>query len=70
MSKLLALLIQAFLAMLTPELLKKFADMILDFAEEYVLGTASTVDDAIILPICELIRKTFDIPDDDQDPAK
>jgi len=69
MAKLLSLLIQAFLAMLTPELLKKFADMVLDFAEEYVLGTASTVDDAIILPICDLIRKTFGIPDDDEKPG-
>lgn len=49
-----------------PDLLKKFADMVLDFAEEFVLGTASTVDDAIILPICELIRKTFNIPDEDE----
>ena len=67
MKQLLMLLIQAFLALLTPELLKKFADMVLDFAEDYVTGTASDIDDALVLPLCETIRKVFDIPDDDEE---
>lgn len=64
-AQLFTLLLQALMSILTPELLKKFADMVLDFAEDYVLGTKSTVDDAIVLPICALIRKTFDVPDND-----
>jgi len=67
-TQLFTLLIQALLSVLSPELLKKFADMVLDFAEDYVLGTKSTIDDAIVLPICALIRKTFDIPDSDEIP--
>jgi len=51
--------------MLTPDLIKKFADMVLDFVEDYVLGTASTVDDKIMIPICTAIRSAFDIPDND-----
>lgn len=58
-------LITVFMSILTPELLKSFADMVLDFAENYVEGTKSTVDDKIVLPICATIRAAFDIPDDD-----
>ena len=60
---LLAQLIKVLMAMLTPELMKKFADMVLDFVENYVEGTKSTVDDKIVLPLCSLIRTTFDIKD-------
>lgn len=56
-------LIDILLTMLTPELLKTFADKILDFAEDYVIGTKSEIDDALILPLCSLIRLTFNIPD-------
>lgn len=64
--QLFGLLIQAFLSMLDPDLLRKFGDTVLDFAEDYVLGTASKIDDKVILPICDLIRKTFNIPDNDE----
>jgi hypothetical protein len=65
-AQILTALIEVLLRVLTPELLKKFADMVvLDFAEKFVLGTASTVDDAIVLPLCKLIRNTFGIPDND-----
>ena len=60
---LLTQLIKSIMLMLTPDLLKKFADTVLDFVEAYVKGTKSTVDDNIILPLCSLIRKTFDIKD-------
>ncbi len=62
---LLSKLIGVLIGMLTPALLKSFADRVLDFAEDYVLGTKSTLDDRAVLPICKMIRVTFDIPDDD-----
>lgn len=62
-AQLISMLISALLSMLTPELLKKFVDTVLDFAENYVIGTASTIDDKIVLPICNMIRSTFDIPE-------
>lgn len=46
-------------------LLKELADMILDFCENKVLRSASKVDDALVLPICAMIRGGFNIPDDD-----
>lgn len=65
MSQVLIMLMNAVLGMLTPELLKKFADMLLDFCENFVLGSASPVDDKIVLPLCAAIRAAFDIPDND-----
>ena len=65
-NKLLTTLISMTLSMLTPELLKQFADMFLDFIEDYVLGTKSKVDDAVILPMIGMIRQTYDIPDDQE----
>jgi len=47
------------------EELAVFADMILDFCEDYVLGTASKIDDALVLPVCNLIRSVANIPDND-----
>jgi hypothetical protein len=64
-AKLIVKVISMLLSLLTPELLKAFADMVLDFAEECVIGTASKVDDKLILPICDLLRAAFDIPDND-----
>jgi len=64
-SKLIIQAITMLLTLLTPELLKKMADMVLDFIENQVEGSASTVDDAIILPICETIRAAFGIEDND-----
>ena len=58
-------LIKVIMSMLTPELMRRFADMVLDFVENYVEGTKSTVDDRIVLPICNLIRTTFDIEDNE-----
>jgi len=64
-SKMIGVLISMLMKTLTPELLKSFADMALDFVEEKVKGTKSPVDDAIVLPICSMIRSAFDVPDKD-----
>jgi len=57
--------LQMLMAVMTPELMKIFADKILDFLEDYVLGTKSTVDDALILPAVASIRNAFGISDND-----
>lgn len=67
--KLITSIIQALLSILTPELVGKFADMALDFVENQVKGSKSTVDDAIVLPLCETIRASFGIADNDPDPG-
>ncbi len=64
-AKLIMWLVEMLLGFLSAERLKEFADMLLDFVENYVTGSKSTVDDALVLPLCGKIREAFDIPDDD-----
>lgn len=64
---LIGMLIPLLLSSLTPPLIKDFADTALDFIEEKVLGTASKIDDALVLPVCNMIRNAFEIPDDDEE---
>ena len=59
-------LMNVFLSMLTPDLIKQFLDVVLDFAEDYVEGSKSTVDDRLLLPLLTQIRVTLDIPDNDE----
>ncbi len=50
----------------TPELIKEFADIFLDWIERIVLGSASKVDDRIVLPTIAMIRTVYDFPDNDE----
>lgn len=62
-------LVQALLNELSkhaPDLVMGLADKVLDFCEEKVLGSESQADDAVVLPICKMIRDTFNIPDEDE----
>jgi len=45
--------------------LKKFADWIIDIAEEAIANSETTMDDKFALPAIRAFRVTFDIPDDD-----
>lgn len=57
-------LIGVVLSLMTPDLIKSFADLVLDWVEDAVLGSKSTVDDALVLPLCETIRKAMGIQED------
>jgi len=63
---LITMLINLVLQMLTPDLLKKFADMVLDFIEDSVADSSNKWDDVTILPMCTVIRATFGIEDNDE----
>jgi hypothetical protein len=41
----------------------KFIDSMLDSAKAFVSRTDNTLDDKIIVPLCDSIRKNFNIPD-------
>ncbi len=68
-AKIIQYVVSILLGLLTPEMLKKFVDMLLDFIENTVAGTTTDIDDKLLLPLCDLIRTTFNIPDNDQPPA-
>lgn len=63
--KILGTLIPVLLSMLSPEELKAIADKGLDFLEDFATNSETSLDDKVILPICKMIRTTFDIPDND-----
>lgn len=64
-AKIVTTLIGLILKTLTPEMLKSFADMLLDWVEDAVENSENKIDDATILPLCAMIRSAFDIPDND-----
>lgn len=64
---LLSRLVEVLISLLTPDVLKKFVDTVLDFIEDYVAGTETDMDDRIILPLVKAVRITFDIPDNDNE---
>jgi len=66
-----ALILQQLLAIMitymeryAPDLLKAALDKLLDFIEDTVVSSDNKADDAIVLPICRMMRETFEIPDD------
>jgi len=64
-AKMIEMLLGFVLKQLSPDQLKEFGDMALDFIENKVQASESKLDDALVLPICNMIRSTFDIPDGD-----
>jgi len=59
--EILSALVRVLITLLTPELLKSFAGIILKFARDFVLGTASDIDDMLVIPMIDLVERTFDI---------
>ena len=47
------------------EILKTLADKFLDIIEDFVHKTETELDDKIVGRACQLVRATFDIPDND-----
>lgn len=46
--------------------IKIWIDSLLDKIEERVAASPNKFDDATILPLCNLIRKQLNVPDNDQ----
>lgn len=65
MLKVLTYLMPALLKLLKPEILKSAIDAMLDKIESAVEGSENKVDDAMVLPLCKVIRESFNIPDND-----
>jgi len=53
---------------LNPEMFKVIVDKLLDFVEDAVADSGTQIDDMVVLPLIDLIRVTFDIPDNDIEP--
>jgi len=65
LANLIGRLVSALIAMLPKDIAKKAVDALLDKIEDAVAASATPIDDKIVLPLCKLIRDSFDIPDED-----
>lgn len=53
------------LGQLKPEMLREAVDKVLDYFEEKIADSETETDDALLLPLIDVIRGAFNIPDDD-----
>jgi len=58
-------LIEILISMIKPEKVEKLADKALDWCEEAVKRSDNEYDDAIIIPLLNIIREAFEIKDND-----
>ena len=65
MLKVLTYLLPGLLKVLSPEVLRKAVDAMLDVVEDAVADSTNVLDDTVVLPLCKLIRSTFNVPDND-----
>ena len=66
MVKIIVSLIPHLLAMLPKDIVKSGIDKLLDVVEDAVEKSETQLDNAMVLPICKLIRTSLDIPDNDE----
>jgi len=58
-AKAIEILIAMLVKMFDPELMEKFAENLISWVESEVVGSASKLDDAIVLPLCAAVRHAF-----------
>jgi len=68
MEKLVIYAISLILRELTPELIKKLLDQMLDYLEDLDLAEDSQIDDVAIGGLCNIIRFSFGVADNDDQP--
>ncbi len=59
-------LIGMMLERISAEDIKRFTDFGFDLIENKVKDSPNQYDDMVVLPVIELFRKAFDIPDNDE----
>lgn len=59
------MLVALIIKFLTPDRVKKWVDNGLDEVEEAIAKSGTKIDDIVILPAIAIVRKTFDVADND-----
>ena len=54
-------LLTVILKSLSPDIMRRVADAMLDIVESKVVSTPNKIDDVLILPLCRKIREAFEI---------
>lgn len=63
--KLILMAVNMFISRMSGEDMKKWIDTGLDIIEEKVKDSPSKTDDMIVLPLCNILREAFSVPDND-----
>ena len=58
---LLKMLVEIILKRLSKDMLRGFVDSALDFVEDAVENSETQADDIVILPLCKLVRASFNV---------
>lgn len=62
----LKVLAEAIVAAMSDDNLQEFADIVLDWVEDKVHSSPNKVDDKLVLPACAIVRRVFNVPDNDE----
>jgi len=65
LAQLIGRLVSVMITMLPKDVMKKAVDALLDKIEDAVVASTNPIDDKVVLPLCSLIRQSFEIPDND-----
>jgi len=65
LAQLIGRLVGMVITMLPKDVMKRAVDALLDKIEDAVIASKNPIDDKIVLPLCLLIRQSFEIPDND-----
>ena len=58
-------IINILLTLVSKDQYKEIVDKLIDSVEDAVAKSPNTIDDAIILPLCDKVRDVLDVPDND-----
>ena len=61
----LKVVIDVAMVILTEDMIKQLADMVIDFIENNIKNSGTEIDDTVILPLISKVRSTFNIKDND-----
>ena len=53
------------MVILTDDMIKQLADMVIDFIENNIKNSDTEIDDTVILPLISKVRSAFNIKDND-----
>lgn len=60
-------LVSTVLSFLSPQVLRRVAKKLIQFIREEVQDSKNTIDDMLVLPLCDKIESAFDLNDEENE---
>ena len=70
LDRVLPYVLEVLIKLLPEEKIVKYADEAIDWCEDVIVDSSNDYDDRILLPLLDLIRKAFGLPDNDEVDSK